>query len=118
MQAVDFKLIADLGQHLGLDAAGAPVRGRDIAGQHIGSVEQLFGQRLAHEAEQRVQPVLFLEKRDHRLRHRADAVDVVIGKDRRVIDRALDGDQLGRAQVLVRGRDRHHHRDQRVAGGE
>ena len=70
------------------------------------------------EAKERLEALFLLEKRVDGLRDGADPVDIIGGEDRHVVDHPLDRDEFGGADRFVRGRDRHHHGDQRILRGE
>ena len=57
VQAVDVQLVADFLEQAQLCLFQRAVGGGDVAGQRVGCLEQAFGQRLAHEAKERVAPV-------------------------------------------------------------
>jgi hypothetical protein len=94
------------------------VGGGHVAGDRVGRFPQPFGQRLVHQAEQRVEPVLFLEQLEHRLRHGPRAVRVVVAEDRQVVHDLLDLHQFGGADRLVRDRHGDHDGDERILRAE
>lgn len=117
VQPVDLQLLADLFQHAELDLGVAAVGGDHVAGQGIGGLVEALGQSLADQAEEGVEAVFLFEEVEHGSGDAADAVGVVGGEDRHVVDHAGDGHQLGRADVLVGGGTGDHDGDQRVLRG-
>jgi hypothetical protein len=69
-------------------------------------------------ANKRIETVFFFHQLVDGLRHDPDLVDVILGKDRQMVDLPLDGDKFRRADRLVRDGYRHHDRDQRILGSE
>jgi hypothetical protein len=117
VEAVDVQLVADLFQHAKFDLAMPSVRRDDVAGQRIGGLVEAFGQSLADQAEEGVKAVLLFEEIKHDAADALDAVGVVGGEDRHVVDHAGDRHQLGGAHVLVGGGAGDHDGDKRVLRG-
>ena len=77
----------------------------------------MIGQSLTDQAEEGVEAVFFFEQIEHDSADALDAVGVVGGEDRHVVDHAGDGHKLGRAHVLIRGGRGHHDGNKRVLRG-
>ena len=114
VQAVNRQLFAHLFQHPQFHLAQRAIGGGDITGQRIGGFIQPFRQGIADQAEQGRQPVFLFKQVKHRLRDKANAVVVVVGKDWQMMYNALNGHQFGCAHLLVSRRNRNHHGNQRI----
>lgn len=108
VEAVDVEFLADFLEHAELDLAVPSVGGDHVAGERIGGLVEVLGQGLADQAEEGVEAVFLFEEIEDGAADAADAVGVVGGEDRHVVDHALDRHQLGCAHVLVRGGAGHH----------
>src|SRR6056297_2255927 len=118
VQSVDIELVADFLPQPQFAVVERAVGGGHIAGNRIGGLIELRGQVVADQTEKRVKPVLDAEEIEHRLRHHPQPVEIIGGKDRQVVHRALDLDQFGGAHVLVRGGDGNHDRDETILRGQ
>ena len=116
VQAVDVQLLPHLFQHPQFDLAQLAVGRGDVAGQGIGRLVQAFGQAVADQAEQGGEAVLLFEKVEHGLGDDADAVAVVGGENRHVVDHALDGDQFGGPHLFIGCGNGDHHGQQGILG--
>ena len=92
VEAGDAELVADLGQHGDLAFVNPAIRRANIASQRLVCFIQLFRQGIAYQAEERGQPVIFLEQSDDGLADGANPILIIIGKDRSMIDHALNRD--------------------------
>jgi hypothetical protein len=90
------------------------IGGGHVTGDRVGRFPKTLRQGLVHQAEQRVETVLFLEQFEHRLCHGFRAVRIVVAENRQVVDDLLDLHELGRADRLVRDRNSDHDSDKRI----
>ena len=118
VQAVDVELVADFLEQAQLAFGQRAVGSGHVAGQRVGGLEELLGQVVAHQPEERIQPVLLTEEIEHHLRDAAHTVEVIVAEDGQVVHRDLDLDQFGGADFLVRGRDGDHDGHEAILGAE
>ncbi len=114
MQPVDVQLIADFFEQAQFGLLQGAIGGGHITGQRIGGFKQMLGQVVADQAKERIQPLFLAKQVKDGLRHDVHPVEIVIGKNRQVVHCGFDFEQFGGADILVRGGDRDHDRDEAI----